>query len=122
MLFGMFIRSYSQNRVKGISDHALSTFDLDDLLVVLIPENYPVVCESGSFATVYKPGLHILIESTNPDDSKESYKSNLNKADLILVPNMFSKSKLNFVVEYVGLQWLVKKKSQLKTGPFQSTL
>ena len=75
----------------------------------LIPENYPVVCESGSFATKYKPGLHILIKSNNPDNSKKSYKSNLKKADLILSPKEFSKTRLNFVFGYVGLQWSVKK-------------
>ena len=78
----------------------------------LIPENYPVVCESGSFATVYQPGLHILVKNIDPDDSKKSYKSNLKKADLILSPNEFSQNNLNFVIEYSGTQWLVNRYDQ----------
>ena len=75
----------------------------------IIPENYPVVCESGSFANVYKPGLHILLESINPDILKKSYIANLTKADLILSPKEFSKTRFNYVFGYVGLQWSVKK-------------
>ncbi len=76
----------------------------------LIPENYPVLCESGSFASVYQPGYHILIESDNPYSSKKSYKSNLRKADLILSPNEFSKTRLNFAVEYKEGHWLMTTK------------
>ena len=77
----------------------------------LIPENYPVVCESGSFASVYQPGYHILIESNNADNSKKSYRSNLKKADLILSPKEFSNTRLNYFFGYVGVQWSVKKRA-----------
>lgn len=70
------------------------------------------MCESGSFATVYQPGLHILVKSTDPDESKKSYKSNLKKAHVIITPEEFSQTNLNFLVEYSGTRWTVKKRSE----------
>jgi hypothetical protein len=54
------------------------------MLKKLLHKGIPVVCESGSFASAYKAGLHILIEGSNPDKSKKSYISNMNKADEVI--------------------------------------
>jgi len=78
-------------------------------LTELIPENYPVVCESGSFSSVYQSGFHVLIESENPDNLKKSYKLNLKKANLILSTNEFSITDVNYGFEYLDLQWEVNK-------------
>ena len=44
-----------------------------EILKQLLPDNITVVCESGSFANVFKPELHILVEGAKPDKSKKSY-------------------------------------------------
>lgn len=75
----------------------------------LIPEKYPVVCESGSFAGVFKPGKHILVKGLIADNTKESYLINLNKADIIIQQNDFSQTKLNYQIEYSDKHWTINK-------------
>lgn len=77
----------------------------------LCPEKSPVVCESGSFANVYKPGLHILVKGENADDLKKSYVTNLNKADFILTMDDFKIDDLNFEIEFSSQKWILKKTS-----------
>lgn len=39
-------------------------------VIKFIPENCPIVCESGSLAKSYKPGLHLLVENENLEKKK----------------------------------------------------
>ena len=75
----------------------------------LIPEGYPIVCESGSFATAYKPGLHILVVGADIDDSKKSYYSNLRKAEIITTSDEFTQSNLSPLISYAGTSWTINK-------------
>jgi hypothetical protein len=55
-----------------------------DILSQLMPYGTPLVCESGSLASIFKPGLHILVEGRNPDKMKRSYLKNRAYSDLIV--------------------------------------
>jgi hypothetical protein len=78
-------------------------------LHLLIPANIPIVCESGSLANVFKPGLHLLIKGENADENKKSFVSNLKKADFILSKDDFSIDDLNFEIEFSSQKWVLKK-------------
>ncbi len=75
----------------------------------IIPEDYPVVCESGSFASVYQPGFHILVNGIGQDDSKKSYKSNLKKAEIIITTEEFSQTTLSYLFSYTNKRWTINK-------------
>ena len=87
----------------------------DDLVGVhnhlknLIPEDLPVICESGSFAGVFKPGKHILVKGIRADNTKVSYQSNLNRADIIIHQEEFSETKLNYQIKYSDNHWTINK-------------
>lgn len=81
---------------------------IHEKLKQLFPEKTPVVCESGSFANVYKPGLHFLLKGENADDLKKSYVSNLKKADFILTKDDFTIDDLNFEIEFLSNKWVFK--------------
>ena len=49
-----------------------------------IPQNYPVVCESGSLAKYYKPGLHLLIVNVSIEENKKSFLESKQLADHII--------------------------------------
>lgn len=76
----------------------------------LIPEGFPVVCESGSFASIYQPGLHILVKVVDGDDSKRSYKSNLEKSEIIITAREFNKTNLSSHINYSDNQWTIDRK------------
>lgn len=57
---------------------------IDSFINKIAKQGYPTVCESGSFAGRYTPGLHILIQGYNPDTTKQSYLKNLRKSDNII--------------------------------------
>jgi hypothetical protein len=74
-----------------------------------IPENVPVVCESGSLASVFKPGLHLLVKGKNPDKLKRSYVKNKELSDKI-VHFDGQNFDLNFTgFSYSGNQWTLKE-------------
>lgn len=92
-------------------------------LMKIIPADYPVVCESGSFANIYRPGLHLLIKGINADDSKKSYLSNLKLADVILTQKDFSQTQLHFKIDFLDKRWTIKQKSRsFKTGSSTSRI
>ncbi len=78
------------------NDEAL--LGMNEILIQLLPDNVTVVCESGSFANIFKPELHILVEGTDPDKSKKSYISNMRKADVIVKFEEFAKIYFNIEV------------------------
>lgn len=84
--------------------------EIYDELKTMIPTNSPIICESGSFANVFKPGLHLLVKGINADNSKKSYISNLKKADLIITPDEFSPRSLNFNIENSKMHWTINTK------------
>ncbi len=65
-----------------------------EILKQVLPDNITVVCESGSFANVFKPELHILVEGTDPDKSKKSYISNMKRADVIVKFEEFMRNQI----------------------------
>ena len=73
----------------------------------LLPVNIPIVCESGSFANVFKPGLHILVEGNNPDKSKQSYLLNLRKADKVLEFNNKVSDEFLHNITFTNSQYFV---------------
>jgi len=75
-----------------------------------ITGNAPVVCESGSLANVYRPGLHLLIQGAEVDETKESYLSNLKKADLVLTQSDFSPYHFSHALYFTQGKWTIKKK------------
>jgi len=75
----------------------------------LIPENVPVVCESGSFSNVYLPGMHVLVVENVPDKSKKSYFENVEKADFIVKKEEFSLENFGFEILFKGNKWTLNK-------------
>ena len=75
----------------------------------LIPDDYPVVCESGSFASIYQHGFHILVNDVNADYSKKSFKSNLRKAEIVITTDEFSQTKLRYLFSYSNQRWTINK-------------
>lgn len=71
----------------------------------MIPENCPVVCESGSFASVYQPGLHILVKGYHTDESKPSFVANLTRADIIVTQSNIFKNNSNYQFDYSYFTW-----------------
>lgn len=83
--------------------------DVYEHLRKLIPENKPIVCESGSLASVYRPGFHILIEGAVVDDSKVSYIENLKRADVVFTQADFSPSNLPYQLHFSEKNWSLQK-------------
>ncbi|MCF6170845.1 MAG: hypothetical protein L3J66_07715 [Bacteroidales bacterium] len=75
----------------------------------LLPPGVPVVCESGAFAAVFSPGLHLLVKGPRADESKQSYRRNLEKADFILTQQDFSLTGAGFQVDFKGNGWTIQK-------------
>ncbi len=75
----------------------------------LIPENCPVVCESGSFANVYQPGFHILVKGITVDETKVSYRSNVKRADVILAYDEFSITDFDQTIEFKEMNWTLNR-------------
>lgn len=82
---------------------------LYSILKHLLPDDIPVVCESGSFANHYKPGMHILIKPIDSSSLKPSYFSKLKIADKIISAHEFSVSNLNYSIIYSEYGWEMKK-------------
>lgn len=89
----------SDNNLSGIYEQ----------LKQLIPEGFPVVCESGSFASIYQPGLHILVDGVDCDDSKISYKSNLEKSEIIITAGEFNQTNISYHINYSDNQWTIDR-------------
>jgi len=93
----------------GANDVYFVLCDDDNILVTqnilkqLLPLKSAVVCESGLFAKNFKPGLHILVEGANPDKSKKSYKTNLQKSDIKIIFLNFEANDLS--IEYNNLDY-----------------
>ena len=64
--------------------HAMGINDAVKEAIKHIPENVPIVCESGSLAFSYQAGLHLLVETENQKKTKKSYLKNKNLADRIV--------------------------------------
>jgi len=77
-------------------------------LVNLLPPDCAVVCESGSFAGVFKPGLHFVVKGKDVDESKQSYISNLKRADLVIDSEVVLNGNLNYNIEFIEGHWLIK--------------
>ena len=76
----------------------------------ILPENIPVVCESGSLALIFKAGIHLLVEGKNPDKMKRSYMNNKALADMAI-----QFDGLNFSVDIENIhfsenKWELKEK------------
>jgi hypothetical protein len=82
----------------------------------LVPESSPVVCESGSFANMYRPGMHVLIVENVPDASKASYFRNIEKAGFIVKKEEFSTENFGFEIHFQANKWKFKK---LKNDKFR---
>lgn len=52
-----------------------------------------VICESGALAQFFKPGYHILIVGDNIDESKPSYKINLELSNVAISSNTVFRSE-----------------------------
>jgi hypothetical protein len=80
----------SRMLVAGASDVYFAESGDDNLINManslgkLFSSETPVVCESGSFAKSYKPGLHVLVKGNEVDETKLSYLANLSKADIVI--------------------------------------
>ncbi len=86
--------------------------NLPDMLTALkklFPIDIPVVCESGSFANSYIPGLHVLVRGSVVDKSKRSYVQNLNKANAVIGREGMKKSDFIAGLEYDSYWKTVKK-------------
>jgi hypothetical protein len=80
-----------------------------DLMEEIIPQHAPVICESGSFARVFEPGQHFLVEGKNPDKMKRSYLKNKELSDKIVHFNGQS-FNLNFAdLSFTGKKWTLKE-------------
>ena len=82
----------------------------------LIPEDCPVVCESGSFSKVYRSGMHVLVMENEPDKSKESYFQNVEKADCVVKKEEFLPEYFGFEIQFKDKKWELKK---LKNDKFR---
>lgn len=69
-----------------------------------------VVCESGSLANVYSPGLHLLIKGKRVDETKASYLANLDKVQLVFTQKDFSPTDLPFQFNFSEGKWTINKK------------
>ncbi len=76
----------------------------------LLPKDSPIVCESGSFAKTYKPGLHLLVVGEQPDETKKSYQQNLANADFTITRSDFSVKENYFDLKYNGTKWKINRK------------
>ena len=74
----------------------------------LIPKDCPVVCESGSFANVFKAGMHILVKGFQVDETKQSFVANLKRADLIIPQHLILKNNYNQQFYFSGSDWTTK--------------
>ena len=77
---------------------------------IFLPENRAVVCESGSLAKFFKPGLHLLVEGENPDKMKRSYMKNKELSDRIV---HFDGHRFSIDISdilFTGKQWKLKEK------------
>jgi hypothetical protein len=83
--------------------------DVYDSLKKHLPENSPIVCESGSFANVFKPGYHILVKANSEGQTKKSFSTNLDKANIIVSQKDFTTERLNFCIQYSKLNWTINK-------------
>lgn len=75
-----------------------------------LPGNCAVVCESGSLAKLFKPGLHLLVEGENPDKMKRSYLKNKELSDRKV---HFDGHRFNLDISdilFTGKQWELKEK------------
>ncbi len=86
-----------------ITDKHLSKMESD--LFNLLPTANIVVCESGSFALSYTPGLHLLVEGEMVDRSKVSYIRNLSIADKIIQQKDIHSGLSNYQIDYKNKQW-----------------
>lgn len=75
----------------------------------LLPSNSPIVCESGSFAKTYKPGLHLLVVGEQADETKKSYQQNLANADFTITRSDFSVKENYFDLKYNGTNWKINR-------------
>lgn len=83
--------------------------DAWEKLEMVLPKNKAVVCESGSLANLFKPALHLLVESANPDRMKRSYLKNKAFADRII---NFDGTDFNFdltTIYLTGKEWKIKE-------------
>lgn len=78
-------------------------------LAKVIPHNLPVVCESGSLARIFRPGLHLLVQGTQVDTSKKSYIDNLGKADEIIGQEEFSPTIFRYDIQFSNATWTLNK-------------
>ena len=69
------------------------------LVLTFIPEGCPIVCESGSVSTYFKPGLHLLIENKNREESKKSCIENGQLADRVI---RFDGTNFNLIIDQVS--------------------
>lgn len=87
--------------------------EIESVLYKLLPAASIVVCESGSFAMKYTPGIHLLVEGEIVDQTKESYIRNLKVADRIIQQKDIVFGLANYQIQYENKQWdFLKKKLQ----------
>lgn len=79
-----------------------------DSIKEYLPKESPIICESGSFANVFKAGYHILLKA-NDNEFKKSFLVNIDKADKIITQNDFTNESLNFGLQYSKLNWTINK-------------
>lgn len=73
---------------------------VETILKRILHKDAVVVCESGSFASVFKPGYHILVEGLELDTSKKSYINNRTIADQIIQQADFSEGNMKLTIKY----------------------
>ncbi|PLX14932.1 MAG: hypothetical protein C0598_00265 [Marinilabiliales bacterium] len=74
----------------------------------ILTSKSPIVCESGSLAKSIDIGIHLLVKGINPDETKLSYRKNLEKADYIISPLDFNNDNIFFNLEYDGKNWKIE--------------
>ncbi len=53
-------------------------------VIKFIPRNCPIVCESGSLAKSFRPGLHLLVGNENMESNKKGLNENKRLADQVV--------------------------------------
>ena len=66
----------------------------------IVSPDVPIVCESGSFSNVFNPGFQLLVIGENPDKTKVSFLSNIEKSDQKINRDDFSQDWFSYMIDF----------------------